>query len=268
MNTLTYIWHDCFLLQTKEANIVFDFWKDPCVGDGESPLFLSVINKDLPLYVIVSHHHKDHYNKEIFSWGKTIPDIRFILSKDVAKFARHILRGDSIYQGEKPAPEEVCVLNHGETFDDGIVRIEAFGSTDIGNSYAVEVSGLRIFHAGDLNAWVWMDESTDKEIREAISSFTQILSAIKSRHQNFDVVMFPVDSRIGSGYFTGAKIFLQEIYAERFFPMHFELGETSAERMKYHLDAARIGEYANPGRGEYIVFQSPYSVYAWASRED
>lgn len=26
---LTYIWHDCFWLQSDSANVVFDFWKDP-----------------------------------------------------------------------------------------------------------------------------------------------------------------------------------------------------------------------------------------------
>ena len=56
-----YIYHDCFVIKTVEAVLVFDFWKDP-YQNGSLPNPLMEVDKDLPVYVFVSHGHKDHYN--------------------------------------------------------------------------------------------------------------------------------------------------------------------------------------------------------------
>ncbi|MEI3154718.1 MAG: hypothetical protein V8S95_06185 [Odoribacter sp.] len=44
------------------------------------------------------------------------------------------------------------------------MRIKAFGSTDIGISFLIDIDNIRIFHAGDLNNWHWEEESTPEEI--------------------------------------------------------------------------------------------------------
>lgn len=67
--------------------------------------------------------------------------------------------------------------------------------------------GMKLFHAGDLNAWIWKEQSTEEEIDKSINNYISILLQIKSIHIDFDIVMFPVDSRIGSDYYIGAKIF-------------------------------------------------------------
>lgn len=260
--TLTYIWHDCFVFSDEKASIVFDFWKDPTVKEDELPDFITSLDKSKPLYIVVSHHHKDHYTKRIFEWSKIFTNIRYVLSKDVVKYCRHILNPDSIYSGQKPSPESIIRLAHGESYEDDIVKIDAFGSTDIGNSYAITIDGKTLFHAGDLNAWIWMDESTEEEVEQAIIDYNNILETIYSSYRYFDIAMFPVDSRIGSGYYTGAKIFVRKFEVAHFFPMHFGLGETDAEQMRYQRDAAVISNYANEERGEYICLQSPYSSFS------
>ena len=52
-----------------------------------------------------------------------------------------------------------------------IIRIEAFGSTDVGISFLIDLQGVRLFHAGDLNNWHWSEESTPQEIRKAEGDF-------------------------------------------------------------------------------------------------
>lgn len=234
---LSYIFHDCFLVETQGANLVFDYWKERVENRGELPGFLENIDREKPLYVFVSHHHKDHFVKDIFEWQKSFPGIHFILSYDTARFCRHILSPTSIYKGAKPAPERVTVMRPGDTFSDGLVEVAAFGSTDIGCSYAVVAGGERIFHAGDLNAWIWLDESTDAEVRKALGDYRKILSDIKGRFDSFDIAMFPVDSRIGREYWTGAEMFLNHFNVKQFVPMHFCLGENAEELRQRASDA-------------------------------
>ena len=62
--TLTYVFHSCFVLETKESILIFDYWLDL---NGVVPPFLK---KDKPVYVFSSHFHEDHFNKAIFEWRK------------------------------------------------------------------------------------------------------------------------------------------------------------------------------------------------------
>lgn len=260
---IKYIWHDCFTVRTPECSVVFDYWKDPVVGEGKPSRFIEsgdpseMLPRDLPLYVVVSHHHKDHFNREIFRWAALFPNIRYILSRDTMRMCRHVFSPDSVYAGPKVDSSRATVLRPGESFSDGVMKVAAFGSTDIGNSYIVETGGYRLFHAGDLNAWVWADESTSAEVRAAIRDFEAKLEPIcrylVEAHDGgcVDVAMFPVDSRIGSGYYTGAKIFVRAVDTARFLPMHFGLGDV-AEQARYERDALRFSLYANPDRGDYL----------------
>lgn len=261
MIRLLYIWHDCFVFENDTQAIVFDYWKDPLASSHTLPEFLKRLDKGKRLYVLVSHHHKDHYVKDIFDWCVEFPNIRYILSKDTAKFVRHILRADSLYSGITPPLDCVTVLQPGETYKDENISVEAFDSTDIGNSYAIVAGETALFHAGDLNAWIWKDESTEEEVETELKKYAAILGKIKEKYPRFDLAMFPVDSRIGTDYFTGAKQFVREIEVAHFFPMHFGLGNPE-EQKKYQLDAAAIELYANSERGEYITLQSPYSCFA------
>lgn len=261
MLKLTYIWHSCFVAETPSWAAVFDFWKDPVAGAGELPLFLRAIPESKPLYVLVSHHHKDHFTRAIFDWQKVHVNTRYVVSRDVERSVRHLLRPDSMYRGSRPAPESVTVLKPGESWRDSLVEIHAFGSTDIGNSYLLTASGKNIFHAGDLNAWVWKDESTQAEIDAAQREFKAKIAPLASLVEELDFAMFPVDSRIGRDYWEGAAMFVRGLRVKRFFPMHFCLGTDEAEQQRFALDACRFDEYANPEHGEYIALQRPYSVF-------
>lgn len=258
-STLQYIWHDCFVLRLPDCTCVFDFWED---AQGNLA-FLEAISQDKPLYVIVSHHHKDHFNRGIFRWAARFPKIRFIISKDTARSINYMLKPGSTYRGEyKVDPSKVTVLRPGEEFADGVISLRAFGSTDIGNSYLLTHRGQTIFHSGDLNAWIWKDESTDAEIRAAIGAFRKVLADIRMVTEKIDLAMFPVDSRIGRDYWEGAYIFLREFDVKLFVPMHFCLGKDLSERLRYINDAIDFSTYANPERGRYAALTEPYSTLA------
>lgn len=268
MIAIRYIWHDCFAVHLPAATFVFDYWLGPD-GTTDSSRILDGIDASLPLYVLVSHSHKDHYNPEIFAWATRFPFVRYIVSSDVWKRMRHIVSPTSVYKGPRPDPDSVTVLRHGEVFDDGTARVAAFPSTDIGNSYIVDCAGIRLFHAGDLNAWIWLDESTAQEVRKAMGDFRACLRHIRQyidtekrpvSGADIDCCFFPVDSRIGRDYFTGAAEMTAAFNISRFFPMHFALGDID-ERRERRADALRFDLYANRERGEYIALATPWDMY-------
>lgn len=268
--SLQYIYHDCFLLKTfpegdggKGTTIVFDYWKDPLSsgGDKDFPPLLDEIEPDKPLYVVVSHHHKDHFSRRIFLWTQRFPKIQYIISHDTYKAVKYMLREGGNYEGHKPPFSSVHVLKPDEIYDDGNVRIKAFGSTDIGNSYAVESDGLKTFHAGDLNAWVWLDESSPEEVKRARDTFAALVDRIKEEFPELDLVMFPVDSRIGREYWWGAYHFVRQIMTKVFVPMHFELVFSEEEKEQRRLDAARFSLFARKDYGTYLQLVSTRSQY-------
>lgn len=266
MFSLTYIYHDCFFFQTEEIGIVFDYWKEPG-GSEPIPDFLVSHPIDKPLYICVSHFHKDHFNKDIFKWSKRFKNSTYIVSKDVEKRIRYMLRSDSLYKGEKIDPESIKVLAKGEVYEDDNFYVKAFGSTDTGNSYYIrlDLPKLGIFHAGDLNLWTWRDSSDENEVHEAERKFKKELEYISQSVDAFDIVMFPVDARIGSCYEEGARIFCREFKIKYFFPMHFCLGENEEEERRFKSLACDFSKYAYAG--EYIGLTSPGDNFFRKSRE-
>lgn len=261
--SLTYIYHDCFVAETASAVMIFDYWKDPRSKghDKDFPPLLDEIDPSKKLYVIVSHHHKDHFTRRIFLWAQKFPDISYIISRDVFKAVRYMLSSGGNYDGYRPPEGSVHVLEPGESYEDNCIFVKAYGSTDIGNSYVVESEGYRLFHAGDLNAWIWLDESTEEEVRESKRDFSEILDNIASDYTGFDAVMFPVDSRMGREYWWGAKIFCLRFSFGVFVPMHFELVTEENEKEQRRIDAAAFKSFAREGKGEYLQLAGTRSRY-------
>ena len=167
--SITYIWHDCFVVELNDCILIFDYWADP---DGR---IFDFITHDKPVYIFVSHHHKDHFCKEIFSWSSQLNNkISYIISSDTARFIKHLLSPRSTYKGKlRIDPERVKIMSEGDYFSDDLISVNAYGSTDIGCSYLISHSSKRIFHAGDLNAWI-LEDKTPSEKAQEISNFKSI----------------------------------------------------------------------------------------------
>lgn len=257
--TLTYVWHDCFIYRSGSCIIVFDYWRERDSRFDREPSFLPMLRESgLPVYVLVSHHHKDHFNRNIFAWAAEVPDIHYIISKDTARSVNYLLKSGSTYRGPlRVDADKVTVMRPGDEFRDGRIYVHAFASTDTGNSYAVETGGKRLFHAGDLNVWMWKDESTPAEVAAAIRDFEVILDDIHRYYREFDVVMFPVDARIGRDWWEGAFRLLHTTYVENFVPMHFCLYEDYDQRKQYERAATAFARYADPTQGHCCVLTIP-----------
>lgn len=208
---LTYLFHSGFLLEADGFSVVFDYYRA-----GES-IIDGLLHRDQPLYVLVSHEHRDHYNPEILAWRQVNRNIRYLFPREMAgrKELAHLT--------------QATFLSRGETYADERVRVTAFGSTDLGASYEVEAEGRTIFHAGDLNNWHWCDESTEAEVHEAEAAYRAELDYMACRVARFDVAMFPVDARLGSDYMRGARQFVERFEVGLFVPIHFYPAADKAE---------------------------------------
>lgn len=248
---ITFIWHDAFIIEYDECTVLTDFWRLPPHCPDKRSL-IALINPAKPLYVLISHHHKDHYSPDVFSLASELPDVRFVISSDTARAARKYFDPEGLYRGKNRVSDNLVeVLGPGMEFSDSHLRISAFGSTDIGNSYVISPltgfdKGMTTFFAGDLNAWTWRDESTEAEVRQAIADCDAVFDTIQDAgHRHFCVALFPVDARIGSGYTDGAEMFLRRFSAGVFVPMHFCLGDDERELVRHEMAAQQFGRYAS-----------------------
>lgn len=227
--TLTYIFHSGFILETEQCVLIFDYWMDP------AHVMPKHIDTHKQVYVFSSHFHEDHFTKEIFEWRKTNPAIIYILSKDILKRKRADRDDADVWMAK------------GATWQDQNIKVMATGSNDSGVSWIVETGGKRIFHAGDLCNWYarFLSEGTpdetifSEEFGEYINPvaeekrFLGELKDIRKITDAFDLVMFPVDGRIGNGYTLGGRQFIDRFKVGLFVPMHFVAsGFESAWRME------------------------------------
>ena len=247
--TLTYIFHSGFVLETEKSILIFDYWLDL------NGVVLPFLKKDKPIYVFSSHFHEDHFNSAIFEWRKQHKNITYILSKDIYKHRRATKEDADVW------------LAKGGTWSDETISVWALGSTDSGVSWIVETEGKRIFHAGDLNNWyarflqdvkpgeTIYSEEFEEEI-DPIAHEKQYLGELKDIRKitdSFDVVMSPVDGRIGNGYTLGGRQFIERFKVGLFVPMHFVAsGFESAWRMKEFTDEKGIPFWEISREGETI----------------
>lgn len=260
---LTYIYHDCFLLEMQDMAVLFDYFADSeqmaCdvkerrKRKEELPDFLKHLNNDINLYVVVSHHHKDHFSSAIFEWSKFFCNIHYIISEDVAKFPFSFRKCDkeSRCSSVSNSADIVAVLRPGEEYADERLQIKAFPSTDIGNSYMLTIAGKKFFHAGDLNLWQWHDD-TQAEITAAQNAYFPIVEHISQQTEEIELCMFPVDSRLGGDYAQGARIFLENLHIRHFVPMHFCLADNQKDVASRREDAFKIENYAASSDAEII----------------
>lgn len=200
---LVYIHHSGVTLETKEHIILIDFQKDT----KTSYIQRHVLKDKRPLYVLSSHVHADHFNPVVLTWKQFKSNITYIFSKD-------------ILEAGAAKPGDAHFLLKGESYTDDLIRVKAFGSTDIGISFLIETEGRKLFHAGDLNNWHWQDESTPEEIAIAEKTFLTELKELSTENPTIDTVLFPVDHRLGNDYMRGAQQFIEYIQTTHFIPIH------------------------------------------------
>ena len=204
---IIYLHHSGFAIQTHDIVVVIDFFEDSDSVSG-GIVHDTLLSKNVPMYVLSSHFHADHFNRQVLEWKKQKDDIKYIFSHD-------------IYKRRKIEKEAAVWLKKGEVYADDYIKVTAFGSTDVGISFMIEVEGKTLFHAGDLNNWHWMDESPEEEWTRDEQKFLKELNLIQEKFHQVDVALFPIDPRLGKEYMRGGKQFIHAIQTSTFLPMHF-----------------------------------------------
>lgn len=233
---LIYIFHSGFALLGDGYTLIMDYFRDTEEGTVQK-----VLSERDPCttrgFVLASHFHPDHFNKEVLEWKAQYPDLVYVFSKDILRHRR-------------AHKEDAVWLKKGEVYADDTLSIRAFGSTDVGVSFLIETEGKKIFHAGDLNNWHWMDESTETEWKGAEKNFLHELNDLYAYTREVDVAMFPVDPRLGKEYMRGPKQFVEKIKTNIFVPMHFEpeYEKANAFRSIAEANGAHFVELTHPGQ--------------------
>ena len=199
---LTYYHHSGFSAAVEDILLVFDYR----LGEhrelpADKRINENTLRRYREVYVFISHEHPDHMDPEVFEWRKIVP-VTYVVSMDMPIGTR----------GKRMAPGDTLTLSQR-------VKVKAFGSTDLGVSFLVDVCGIRLFHAGDLNFWHWREESTVKEIEEAEEAFRRAVDPIMK--EDIDVAFFPVDPRQGRLFDAGANYFIMSVKPRLLIPMHF-----------------------------------------------
>ena len=199
---VTYIHHSGFLIETETAYYLIDYYQ------GSIP----ALNPGKPVLVLASHKHHDHYQKSVFSALKEmgIQQIYAVLSRDIPSGAR---------------PEDVpctCV-SAGKRYElpQG-QELVTFRSTDLGVAFLIRDGKDLIYHAGDLNDWVWTEESPDNNRQMTFKYRKQIdLLAKELDGRTLDAAFVVLDPRQEQDYDRGMLYFLQNIPCDCIYPMHY-----------------------------------------------
>ena len=248
---LFYVFHDCFILSFNNCTLIFDYWRDI------TQKVLSYIDPSKDVYVLVSHHHQDHFNREIFHWQDKFPVIKYILSNDTAKYMRRFL---SPKDGSSPivSPDKVFSMKAGDVYSDEKIYIKAYGSTDIGVSYFIQHNNSTVFHAGDCNAWISTESSTKKQIISILKQFHSKIDPLSREHPRLTLAMFPVDPRLGGNFWIGAKEFLSSEWVDHFVPMHFALATTEKELERDATLATNFDNFKSEKCSNYHAMIKPF----------
>lgn len=206
---VTYIAHSGFYVDTGDAGFLFDYYK------GKLP----DVEADKPLIVFVSHHHPDHYNPVIFRLAEKYPNVRYVVSKDV--YLRPVFREYREKGIELTDRITVCRRNSEAEFqlpNGRELSITTLTSTDEGVAYLLAYGDRIIYHAGDLNRWVWKEESKAYN-NNMESAYRRELEKLRGR--SIDVAFVPLDPRQREEAFGGLELFLEYTDSRIVFPMHF-----------------------------------------------
>jgi len=173
-----YLYNSGFAVRTAKHFLIFDYCKQRPLGEGlESGVINPLELKEFDVIVFASHNHADHYRRDIHRWEETIPKLRFVLSDDI------------------PAARGALMIGPGEKMQQHDFTVETLTSNDEGVAFVVEVDGLCIYHAGDLNWWHWEGEPDDYNDGMAESYKSQI--ALLGDRQ-IDLAFVAVAPRLGT----------------------------------------------------------------------
>lgn len=200
---------------------------------------LTIIRAICRTFRRTSHRHHDHFNPEIFALDAD----HWILGRDFSLSpgirAKYGISDEQFIHCRRMKTDEKTELCG--------VRIRALRSTDEGAAFHVCIDGKNIYHAGDLNQWVWRED----EKYDAQMTADYLAEIKKLQGLAFDAAFLPVDPRQGEDFYLGADSFIRLHHPKTVFPMHLWEDYDTIRRFKNHPCAAdyaaSVMEIHHPG---------------------
>jgi L-ascorbate metabolism protein UlaG (beta-lactamase superfamily) len=231
--TITYIYHNCFILKTKTRAYLFDY---PCKSHlpvGAEALVREAVS-GTDLTVFISHSHDDHCNEDLVTMVSSAQCVDYIISDDVVEMKPEAIPAEGVIQ----------IVEPDERYQRAGMTVETLMSNDLGVAFLVQDGDLRFYYGGDLAKWIWKTASSSE--REFTTSFFR---DAMERVRDFSphVAFSNVDKRLEN--LAGGVEAYRQTGAKIFVPMH-TFGDTS------WLDSFRetVGEvftrlfiYSQPG---------------------
>ena len=215
---VTYIKHSGFCIEWETGIWMFDYWQ------GEIPS----LPEDKQMTIFVSHKHGDHFNPEIFHMFSQYASVQYILSDDL----RHTVKKQNLPEHVLSA---ITFMKPYTVYENDGMTVRTLRSTDSGVAFLVEYGGKVVYHAGDLNWWVWHEESK-QEYCDMTARFQREIAKLKEWASHIDVAFVPLDPRQEDWYRLGMDYFVQQIDVDTIFPMHFWESYEWIEKYKATLD--------------------------------
>ena len=202
--------HSGFTVESESHMLIFDY------SEGTLPN----LPQKKKVYVFISHSHEDHFNPEVFSLYHEHPNVRYVVSHDIP---RSILTDCGIHDAVIAEPGM-------DIRPESRFRLKVLPSTDLGVAYLAGCMGRNIFHAGDLNLWLWPGMG-EGEVFEMTSRFREYTRGLK----NFwiDTAFLPLDTRQGIYSFLGFDYYMKHFRIKNAIPMHFFGSSKIVEDLTY-----------------------------------
>lgn len=206
---VTYLGHSGFSVEWENCFWIFDY------EEGQLPEF----PEGKQGLVFVSHKHGDHFNPEIFRWREKYPGIEYILDRGI--YLNHRIK--ELYRLTEWDLQQIREIQARQTYSledgrGGQITLKTLKSTDCGVAFLLEYQGRRLYHAGDLNWWLWEGESK-QSANNMTASFRRELEQLKGI--KLDAAFVPLDPRQGKNAYLGLDALMGTAQVERVFPMHF-----------------------------------------------
>lgn len=210
-----YLFNSGFAVKIGQRMLIFDYFSNAPLKQRkglDGGMIDPAALQGLDVTVFASHAHSDHFSPAVLKWGRALKSLRYVLSCDISA-------------GRTP---NVTVAYPNAAYMAGDMRVRTLKSTDEGVAFIVEVDGLKLYHAGDLNWWHWEGEPEGDNNAMAAAYKTEI---DKLRGETFDIAFVPVDNRLENEYLWGLDYFMKTADAKVIFPMHFRNSFSIVDRL-------------------------------------
>lgn len=245
---IRYIYHSGFALEFSDKIVIFDYYKGALPANP----------KDKDVIFVVSHAHYDHFNRKIFDYDRA-SKVSYVVSKDVydeimdfKKDGNIIYLDDDIEKQKNMLNSDIHLLKSGESLFIDDIKFMGLGSTDKGISIYMQANMLFIFFAGDLNNWIFPDDSDEKR-RQMQKYFSKEIDKL----DHVDIGFFPVDPRLKENYDLGVNEFMEKTHAKVLFPMHFTKDPSTIDKFlrEHNYPGSKIIALKNEGESFQIIIR-------------